>query len=220
VEAGIEEKKGLYKMGPSVCVIRFLNHRQKGFNTMLKNILYVCKSNTKACNGIDTQCVRFNKKTKKREIVIDKTYVRTKMLPNIQYIWWSEREVDSSKTKKKKEFCGFLLGRARRLLPRSKKIVFYVDLLCSAHRQGGKLLAHAEDFARSKNYSRMALRAASPHLLRYYRSKGYKRVLDACARPSRRARALLRGVLDSNAIEFVGNDYKYMDGWWMSKCLV
>jgi GNAT superfamily N-acetyltransferase len=64
-------------------------------------------------------------------------------------------------------------GNAR---PRKRRNrFFYVDLICSRHRKGRKLLDMAEKYARTIRVTHMALRAASKGLIPYYQKLGYSK---------------------------------------------
>lgn len=88
-------------------------------------------------------------------------------------------------------FCGFGLGFTK-LVKELSASVFYVDLVCSQERMGGKVLAALETYAARTGARVVALRAAVPQLVAIYEKRGYKRIADACVPPSRAGRIALR----------------------------
>ena len=113
---------------------------------------------------------------------------------------------------------GFLIGSVKQL---EDGPVFYVDLVCSAHRKGKDLLARAEIKALSMGMRTITLRAASPRLLNVYRRRGYTREVDACRRKTREQRRKLRDMDKVASALFQGKREEWRtsgDGWWMSKC--
>ena len=89
-------------------------------------------------------------------------------------------------------------------------------------------MLRAEDIAQTKRCKYVALRAADPLLLGYYRKLGYTRRANACLLDSRVARRRLR-ELDRNAVSFKGDilsngtqqHARWLEdqGWWMTKCI-
>ena len=161
------------------------------------------------CNGVKSQCVKMNRKTQKLEEAINGTYVRKHIMPRATHTLVATSGND---------MLGFLVGSVKQL---EDGPVFYVDLVCSAHRKGKDLLARAEIKALSLGMQTITLRAASPKLLNVYRRRGYKREVDACKQKTRERRRKLREMDKVASALFQGDraDWRTSgDGWWMSKC--
>ena len=161
------------------------------------------------CNGIPTQCVVKNRKTRKLEETINGAYVRKHIMP---------RATHTLVATSGENLLGFLIGSVKQL---EDGPVFYVDLVCSAHRKGKDLLARAEIKALSMGMRTITLRAASPRLLNVYRRRGYTREVDACRRKTREQRRKLRDMDKVASALFQGKREEWRtsgDGWWMSKC--
>ena len=79
-------------------------------------------------------------------------------------------------------------------MPELEESVFYIDLVCSQDRLGGRILAALEDYGKGQGLKVAALRAADPPLVRVYERKGYKRIANACVTPSRAGRIALRDL--------------------------
>jgi hypothetical protein len=106
-------------------------------------------------------------------------------------------------------FCGFGLGFTKAV--EGVGTIFYIDLVCSQERKGKQILSALERHAATIS-DVVALRAATPGLVRVYRRLGYVRAANACLPPSRAARALLRAV-DENATGVAGaTEGVYTDG--------
>lgn len=89
--------------------------------------------------------------------------------------------------------CGFGLAFMK-FVPELNASVFYIDLLCSQKRQGGRVLVALEAYGKQQGAKVVALRAAEPKLVSIYQRKGYNRVADACLPPSRAGRVALRSL--------------------------
>lgn len=112
--------------------------------------------------------------------------------------------------------CGFALG----YWYGSRKATFYIDLICTAHKQGSVLMHAMEEYGRAHGATHSALRAATKELVGVYERKyQYRRVANACLPPDEKK--LKR--LDKNAEETIVVDDEVIrrarDGYWMSKCL-
>lgn len=94
-------------------------------------------------------------------------------------------------TKKGGCFCGFGLGYTKHVKELSAS-VFYIDLICTQDKMGRKLLQALEAYGARKGAKVAALRAATPALISVYVKRGYHRLADACATPSRAGRKALR----------------------------
>lgn len=119
---------------------------------------------------------------------VNVTYARTYMRPRATVVAWYGRPVC---TKDGGCSCGFGLGFTKRVKELGRS-VFYVDLVCSQERKGGKILAAMESYAKSVGADVVALRAAVPDLIALYEKKGYHRMANACVPPSRAGRIALR----------------------------
>ena len=181
--------------------------------THAKHLLSKCPRRGKKtmCGGVHTQCVTRNRKTRKLERAINGAYVRKYIAPRATHTLVAITE--------KEEMLGFLVGSVKQL---EDGPVFYIDLVCSAHRKGKDLLNRAEIMALSLGMRTITLRAASPKLLNVYRRRGYRREVDACKRKTRAQRRKLRDMDKIASALFQGNreeDWRTSgDGWWMSKC--
>lgn len=181
--------------------------------SQVKSLLSRCSrrgKKTTMCNGVESQCVKMNRKTRKLERAINGTYVRKHIMPRATHTLVA--------TSGDNTMLGFLVGSVKKL---DDEPVFYIDLVCSKHRKGKDLLARAEIKALSLGMRTITLRAASPKLLNVYRRRGYTRQADACKKKTREQRRKLR-EMDKVASElFQGNRVGWRtsgDGWWMSKC--
>ena len=186
----------------------FMSKRHKRFKDKLNEIM---KS--------ESICTRSTKNGKHVGVNID--YIRTKIVPRTQYLFmYRTRSTKPGRRGKTIEFFridGVLLAHNKTI---DGQRVFYIDLVCSKHRKGSALLRDAEDFAKKQGYELVALRAAMPKLLKYYRGKGYRRLDNACTSASRTRRSNLRQLDDNAILEFKGRKIEMLgEGWWMSKCL-
>jgi hypothetical protein len=119
-------------------------------------------------------------------------YAKNYMRPRAEVVGWIARRRCTSKGGCS---CGFGLGFAKTELFEGEQIdVFYIDLVCSQARMGGKILTALEDYALENEYAVVALRAAVPKLVKYYQKKGYAKQANACFTPSRASRIILRGL--------------------------
>lgn len=163
-----------------------------------------------AHNGYHRQCSRKEDEDDEYDTLqIDRRYVRYKMLPSIEYIVYLSRKPSKSFLYEEVDFCGFLLARKLRNL-------LYVDLVCSADRQGGVLLKRAEQLAREENLEGIALRVATPELMSYYLAKGYKRIANPCARSNR---AALRALDDEHPYATEGSEVTETKGFFVNSVL-
>ena len=113
------------------------------------------------CNGIPT--VRSEEsQDEKTEETINGAYVRKHIMP---------RATHTLVATSGENLLGFLIGSVKQL---EDGPVFYVDLVCSAHRKGKDLLARAEIKALSMGMRTITLRAASPRLLNVYRRRAIR----------------------------------------------
>lgn len=183
----------------------------------LNNILLKrCTRRSKTtCDAVGKQCRALNKKTKKFESAINRAYVRDEIIGS------RTLHLLLATNKATKDSEGFLVGSVK-TLPHNKQKVFYIDLVCSAHRKGRDLLTRAEIYALSLGYSTIGLRAATPALLNIYRRRGFKRDVDACKKRTRTQRRALRhmDVVASKLFQ-QGSRSGWQtsgEGWWMSKC--
>ena len=181
-----------------------------GFQERLNEITS-CKniSRDAPCGETDYQC----------KGMINKMYVNTWMIDRAEYIFWYESEHKNSKGKKYTRMDGFALAYRGAHKHNPDEEYFYIDLLCSNHRKGGQLLQKVEEFAKGLGFKTLALRAASASLFRYYRSKGFRRMANACKKYNRQQRSVLRHLDEDAIYEFRGRKLVEGEGWWMSKCI-
>ena len=181
-----------------------------GFQERLNEITS-CKniSSDAPCGETDYQC----------KGMISKMYVNTWMIDRAEYIFWYESEHKNSEGKKYTRMDGFALAYRGAHKHNPDEEYFYIDLLCSNHRKGGQLLQKVEEFAKDLGFNTLALRAASASLFRYYRSKGFRRMANACKKYSRHQRSVLRHLDEDAIYEFRGRKLVEGEGWWMSKCI-
>ena len=118
---------------------------------------------------------------------VNLTYARGHMKQRATVIAYVPREPCARRTCT----CGFGLGFAK-TVPGIEGTVFYIDLVCSQERMGGRILAALEAHGARQGARVAALRAAVPALVRVYLKKGDHRLADACDPPSRAGRLALR----------------------------
>lgn len=121
---------------------------------------------------------------------VDIKYARNYMRPRATVIAWYGRPVC---LKKGGCSCGFGLGFSK-YVKELDESVFYIDLVCSQEKKGGKILASLEAYAKKTRAKMVALRAAIPALIQVYEKRGYHRVANACVPPSRAGRIMLRDM--------------------------
>lgn len=189
----------------------------KNFEQILKRVVQ-CDYKFRECGDISKQCV--NRKT--GVLSISKEYVVRHMLKRTTVVLYTSgtAEVKTRRgTIEETVFTGFLLGHVKTI---NKKKVFYIDLVCSAHRQGRNIMMHAEKVARRMKCETIALRAAYRKLIPIYNRLKYKQMGNACDyEKDKRADRRLRKRLNKGFIEFSGRTPVKGSGhgWWMSKCL-
>ena len=119
-------------------------------------------------------------------------YAKEYMRPRAEVVAWIPRR---RCTERSGCSCGFGLGFAKTEVFDGEEIdIFYIDLVCSQTRMGGKVLSALEEYAMENEYQIVALRAAVPKLVKYYLRKGYTKQANACVPPSRASRLILRGL--------------------------
>lgn len=89
-------------------------------------------------------------------------------------------------------FFGFGLGYTKRMDELSASVLFYIDLVCSQEKMGRALLHALEAYGARSGAKVAALRAGTLGLVPVYEKRGYHRLADACATPSRAGRMALR----------------------------
>lgn len=118
--------------------------------------------------------------------MVNITYARRYMKSRATVLVYSSRDTC---TERGGCFCGFGLGYIKRVDGAS---VLYIDLVCSQEKIGRGLLQALEAYGAGSKANVAALRAATPDLVSVYEKRGYHRLADACAPPSRAGRIALR----------------------------
>ena len=153
------------------------SHDQARFNAMLAK-LFERKTFESQCTG--------------RKGGVWHRYARTYMRERATVVVWTDQGACTSRADQGNAcICGFGLGYEKR---EADTDVFYVDLVCTQHRQGRAILRALENHAKTKGLKVVALRAAVPELVKVYERHGYRRVANACLPPSRASRAILRSI--------------------------
>lgn len=189
----------------------FMSRRHKRFRDKLGEIIDLeDKTGTSSCT----------REINGKIVGVNVDYIREVILPRTQYLFWYQTLTEGrgrhGRPLQYYRIDGFLLAHVKTI--RGQR-VFYIDLVCSKHKKGATLLRDAEEFAKDQGHTLVALRAAMPRLISYYRTKGYRRVNDACRNKSRKGRKILREIDENAILEFRGRKIKLGEGWWMSKCL-
>lgn len=198
-----------------MCEFVILSQDHELFAIQLKKLVNACgKYNKGLCDGVSRQCKTTNKTSKLVEVVIERDYVRKKIMSRVEYLLFYYKR---SEITHRDEHCGFALCSTMNI---NGKKLLYIDLLCSANRKGAALLRETEKLAKKLKVHAIGLRAAVPKLLKYYRAKGFKRVFDPCQKNDRQQRRRLR-EWDQVAAKWSAVGWKSSgEGWWMSKCIV
>lgn len=188
---------------------RIIPRSNRYFNSVKKRIIK-CPAYNRRCQDSSQQC--YNSKT---NTSIPSYYIEEAIETADFFLLYEspQKKLDGTYSKYRKRIDGFLFGRIK-TIPENKRgvknpQVFYIDLVCSAHKKGRALLEQAEKYALKKGIRLMGLRAAQSGLIPYYKRLGYKRVANSC-RKRRTGNKRVMKRLD------VDTDY---DGFWMSKCL-
>ena len=155
--------------------VEMMEKTNEGFDAALKDIFL--PANFKAqCTGAKG--------------MVNLPYAQRYMKSRATVLVYSRRRAH---TKRGGGYCGFGLGYTKNVEELSAS-VFYIDLVCSQERMGSDLLAQLEMYGASQGAKVAALRAAVPALISVYEKKGYRRLADACAPPSRAGRLALRAL--------------------------
>lgn len=191
------------------------------FRRMLKKIV----------GNVSKQCVKYKRNKNGVRVIddvaINSKYVRDHAMNRTTVLLYTEgitQERGTNKQtkrlrKEKRALTGFAMAHVKKDKENHNKI-FYVDIICSAHRCGRQLFRMAEQVAKKLECDVIALRAATPNLIKIYNRLGYKRRANDCTHDQDPAldRRKKRD-LDEHSSTWTRLTRHDREGFWMSKCL-